>query len=241
MERLNKNERSGSTDCSPALKIIAFDCFGTVFDMEGISRDEIRDYVNHVRKNDFTPYKFPLAWRKLAAHPDASEGISILQRNGYKCFALSNGERGLLESISKANNIWWDHIVDLVHHQVYKPHLDAYRTVEKVSGVPPQETLMVTANPSFGDIEGATAIGMPSQVIRQAEGPANIIELAWRLGCGKTVSKALGHTDLMRLVDEGWESWASKPHNKKWVAKIEGTPIKNDLTCNIVRAIQQGS
>jgi hypothetical protein len=41
----------------------------------------------------------------------------------------------------------------------------------------PEETLMVTANPTFGDIEGAAAIGMPSQVIRHGY-PNTVIELA---------------------------------------------------------------
>jgi hypothetical protein len=41
----------------------------------------------------------------------------------------------------------------------------------------PRETLMVTSNPTFGDIEGSAAIGMPSQVIRHGY-PNTIIELA---------------------------------------------------------------
>ena len=87
----------------------------------------------------------------------------------------------LLEHVSRRGGILWDKIIDLASHRVYKPHVDAYRTVEKEMKVKPAGTLMVTANPTFGDIEGAAAIGMPSQVIRQPDGPANIIELAWRL------------------------------------------------------------
>jgi hypothetical protein len=41
---------------------------------------------------------------------------------------------------------------------------------------------MVTANPTFGDIEGAKAIGMQSQVIRHSY-PNTIIELAEMLQC----------------------------------------------------------
>ena len=163
------------------LKVIAFDCFGTVFDMAGVSRDEIGDYVRHVRKNDFTPYQFPASWLELPLHPDAAEGVQLLQAAGYKCVTLSNGAADLLGHVSRRGGIFWDKIIDLVEHRVYKPHVDAYRTVEKEMKVKPAETLMVTANPTFGDIEGAAAIGMPSQVIRQAEGLANIIELAWRL------------------------------------------------------------
>ena len=43
--------------------------------------------------------------------------------------------------------------------------------------------------------------------------------------------------DAMRLIDEAWNQWAVKEHNKKWVRKIEGTPIRNDLSCHIARKL----
>lgn len=170
-----------SSHCSPAVRCIAFDCFGTVFDMAGVSRDEISDYVRHVRKNDFSPYTFPESWWNLNLHPDAAEGVKLLQSAGYACVTLSNGDASLLQHVSVRGGVFWDSVIDLAKHRVYKPHVDAYRTVEKETGFKPEECLMVTANPTFGDIEGSAAIGMSSQVIRQSEGPANIIELAWRL------------------------------------------------------------
>ena len=159
------------------LKCIAFDCFGTVFDMSGVSRDEIRAYVDHVRKSDFTPFEFPQSWWDLKAHPDAAEGIKQLDAAGYCCVALSNGRKDLLGHVSFMNRVVWGHIVDMAKHRVYKPNVDAYRTIEMDLGFKPAETLMVTANPTFGDIEGSAAIGMQSMVIRH--GPPNtIIELA---------------------------------------------------------------
>lgn len=168
-----------------AIKVIAFDCFGTVFNMDGVSRDEIRDYVAHVRRNDFSPYKFPGSWWGLKLHADAREGIKRLRDAGFKCVTLSNGPAELLHYVSATpdGDIGWDRIIDLAKHRVYKPHIDAYRTVEKDTGFKPHETLMVTANPTFGDIEGSAAIGMPSQVIRQPGTPQTIIELAELLGC----------------------------------------------------------
>lgn len=159
------------------IKCIAFDCFGTVFDMSGVSREEIKAYVDHVRKEDFTPFKFPSNWWKLEAHIDAAYGIWKLQEQGFSCVTLSNGTASLLRYVSRQNHILWDFIIDLEFHKVYKPHVDAYRTVEKTVGFKPHETLMVTANPTFGDIEGSAAIGMPSQVIRHGH-PNDIVELA---------------------------------------------------------------
>ena len=146
--------------------------------MAGVSRKEIGDYVKHVRKADFQPYAFPQSWWHLRLHSDASEGVRLLQQFGFVCVTLSNGSANLLQHVSLAGGIEWDNVIDLAKHRVYKPHVEAYRTVEADTGFKPNETLMVTANPTFGDIEGSAAIGMPSQVIRQAEGPANIIELA---------------------------------------------------------------
>lgn len=44
-------------------------------------------------------------------------------------------------------------------------------------------------------------------------------------------------TDAMRVIDQGWNVWAAKEHNRKWSRRIEGTPIRNDLTCSIAHAI----
>lgn len=160
------------------IKCIAFDCFGTVFDMSNVEKEEIKNYVNHVRKNNFTEFEFPQSWWNLKAHPDSAQGIRTLQSAGFSCIALSNGSLALLSSISYKNNIYWNHIVDLVSEKVYKPHVDAYKTIEKCFGFKPEQTLMVTANPTFGDIEGSSAIGMKSQVIRNPETPQTIIGLA---------------------------------------------------------------
>jgi len=165
------------------LEVIAFDCFNTVFDMTTVESGTIRDYVEHVNKHDFTPFNFHPSWYEVKAHPDAMEGIKRLRARGYKCVTLSNGEYNLLDQISKSNNIEWDHIIDLAKHQVYKPHLDAYHTVQKDLGVVADKTLLVTANRTFGDLEGAASIGMNSILIRSGGIPKDIIDLAHLLGC----------------------------------------------------------
>jgi HAD superfamily hydrolase (TIGR01493 family) len=169
-------------DGESVIKCIAFDCFGTVFDMSGVSREEIKAYVAHVRKDDFTPFEFPKSWWQLKAHHDSKEGINMLQSSGFLCVALSNGDCNLIDEISERNGFDFDYLIDLAgRHRVYKPNVDAYRTIEKDLGYKPEETLMVTANPTFGDVEGSAAIGMSSQVIRQPGTPQTIIELATML------------------------------------------------------------
>jgi 2-haloacid dehalogenase len=163
------------------IRCIAFDCFGTLFDMSGIPQEQIADYVRHVRSENFTPYNFPSEWYNLKAHPDVLEGIRRLKAAGIKCVALSNGHWGLIRFIAEESGFHFDHVCDLVGAKVYKPHVDAYRVVERDTGFTPAETLMVTANPTFGDIEGAIAIGMRYQVIRHCY-PKTVIELAEMLG-----------------------------------------------------------
>lgn len=41
-------------------------------------------------------------------------------------------------------------------------------------------------------------------------------------------------------VQRGYDAWAAKPHNAKWVRKIDGTPIANDLIVNIFEALKDG-
>lgn len=159
---------------------IAFDCFGTVFDMDGFPGTEIAAYVEHVNQPVWSRYRFGDAWYQLKAHPDSAEGIKQLQIAGYKCVALSNGSRSLIEHISSEAHICWNQIIDLADHQTYKPKRKAYRVAALEIGVAPANTMMVTANATFGDLGGAAAVGMQSYLIRDDDLPT-IVELANRL------------------------------------------------------------
>ena len=178
---MTQEEDAMSAPSAGSVKCISFDCFGTLFDMSPIPQEQIADYVRHVRSEDFTPYNFPSEWYNLKAHPDVPEGIKRLKAAGFRCVSMSNGPCGLIERLAASNGFAFHHIIDLRYWGVYKPHLAAYMTVFAETRYQPHETLMVTANPTFGDIEGAAAIGMPSQVIRHGR-PNTVIELAEMLG-----------------------------------------------------------
>jgi 2-haloalkanoic acid dehalogenase type II len=156
-----------------------FDCFGTVFDMSTVPKAEIKSYVAHVNRADFSPFAFPESWWKLKAHPDAADGLRAIKKLGIKCFAMSNGSVELIEHISSANGIRWDGVIDFRKAKIYKPHPDAYRVAQTQTGFMPAASLMITANPTFGDVEGSQSIGMQCQVIRQGgKYPNTIIDLA---------------------------------------------------------------
>lgn len=158
-------------------KVIAFDVFGTVFDLSSVSRDEVRDYVKQLRQEPWAPLNLPEHWTRLPAHPDSREGIERLRKN-FMVVTCSNGPLGLLAKLSKHNGINWDAIIPLELNRVYKTDPKAYMTVCEVLDVQPADVLMVTANRTFGDLEAATALGMSAQLIREEGCPQTIIELA---------------------------------------------------------------
>ena len=162
------------------LKCLAFDCFGTIFNMQAVQREDIKAYVSHVRSGNFSPYKFPNYWYELPLHADCIEGMRRLQVLGFTCLAFSNASVELIQAICSRTGLRFDGIVDLVAHKCYKPNLGAYTAIQSQFGFEPSEIMIVTANPTFGDTEGATHHGMRSQVIRHGY-PDNLIELAVRL------------------------------------------------------------
>lgn len=163
------------------LKVIAFDVFGTVFDLSSVDRDEVRAYARHLKAfhhtNAWLPLELPKSWETLPAHADSAEGVAKL-RERYKVVTCSNGPRPLLTKLSAHNGIEWDEIIALEMNRVYKPNPRAYLTVCEVMNVEPSEVMMVTANETFGDLEASAALGMTPMLIRAETGPKTIVDLA---------------------------------------------------------------
>lgn len=152
-----------------AIKVIAFDVFGTVFDLSWIDREEVKAYGDHIRSVPWRPLTLPAHWNVIPAHADAFSAIRML-REKYTVVTLSNGPMRLLTELSKHNGISWDAIVPIEMAQVYKPNPVAYTVVTDLFRCMPSEVLMVTANKTFGDLEAATLLGMPSYWIDRKGG-----------------------------------------------------------------------
>lgn len=160
------------------MKVIAFDTFGTIFNMDGVRREEIGQYVQQVKSSgEWAPLELPESWQSIPAHPDARHGIDRLRRD-YTVVTCSNGPLWLLAKLSKLAGISWDAIIPLETREVYKPNPEAYKLVAELTHVPLSEIMMVTANPTFGDVETAIALGMTPQVIRHPGTPEDTIVLA---------------------------------------------------------------
>jgi 2-haloalkanoic acid dehalogenase type II len=167
------------------IKVIGFDCFNTVFDMSSIPRESVANYVSgslDCKDESWRPLYLPAEWYKLKAHPDAAPGIKSL-RSKYIVTTMSNGPVELLSHISRANNISWDLITPIELLKVYKRNPEAYLTLCDLFRVHPTEVMIVTANPTFGDVEAAEKLGMQPCVIRNNHPayPKDICDLAQRL------------------------------------------------------------
>ena len=47
--------------------------------------------------------------------------------------------------------------------------------------------------------------------------------------------------EAMSAAETGFATWATKPHNKKWARRLDGTPIPNDLLVCIAEAVVRAS
>lgn len=152
------------------IKVVLFDCFGTVFDMSGVGRDEVSEYVRNSRGkhgDEWQPLDLPKTWETIPAHSDSVNGIAKIREAGHYAVALSNGPAPLIATMSRNAGIVWDLIIPLELVQAYKNHPDAYRAALKIfPQFEPKHFLMVTANPDFGDVEAAGELGMSVACVR---------------------------------------------------------------------------
>lgn len=158
------------------MKVIAFDLFGTVFNLSAVDRQEIRDYADHIRKPEWEPLTLPASWEHLPPFPDSAEGIAKLRKEFF-VVTCSNAPLGLTAKLCKNGGIQFDAIIPLELNRVYKTNPRAYMTVCEVLGVPPQDVMMVTANKTFGDIEASGALGMTPMLIRGDSAIGSILDL----------------------------------------------------------------
>lgn len=157
--------------------VLAFDCVGTVFDASGVPGSDMRSYVEQVRRPHWAPLQLADSFYDMPAHADAAEGIARLRKK-YRVVTCSNLPMGLLHLLSVKSGIVWDAIVPLEASRTYKPSPEAYRTVCSVMQASLSAVTVVTAHSQGPDVEGAPAVGMKCQIIRNERYPKDILELA---------------------------------------------------------------
>lgn len=163
-------------------RVVAFDLFGTVFDLSTAPREEVRHYIETIQAQPWRPFVWPPAWERLHPFADAA-WVQEISDLGFITAALSNAPLRLVTRISKNAHVRWDAIVPLELIQTYKPNPACYEFAATLLGVEPANLLMVSANEKFGDIENSRSVGCVSQLIGGDEVP-NLRELCYKLRDG---------------------------------------------------------
>lgn len=167
------------------MRTLFFDCFGTLFNMENVPKEDVAAYVKQVKAPKWQPLCVPVSFLSIRPHDDFVDGM-IRLRKRYEVCAFSNSPewltRHILESdenVSAAcKGTIFNDIIPLEACRVYKPRPEAmafamgWRQL-RVDDRP----LVVTANPTFGDIEMSRSFGIDSIVIRHGF-PNDLFELA---------------------------------------------------------------
>lgn len=101
-------------------------------------------------------------WHRLAAWPDAVEGLARLKKN-FVLATLSNGNVSLLVEMAKYSGLPWDTVLsaELFHH--YKPDRETYLGAADLLGYSPGEVMMVAAHPN--DLRAARACGLKTAYV----------------------------------------------------------------------------
>ena len=138
-----------------------------------------------------------LAWHRLDAWPDVSEGLHRL-RGKFRIAPCSNGNISLMVDLARRNGFPWDAITGAELARDYKPKPVVYLSAATAFDCAPGETMMVAAHSS--DLAAAAAAGLRTAFIARPNenGPgrgenaasvpvdisaANLLDLAERLGC----------------------------------------------------------
>ena len=162
------------------MKVIAFDVFGTLFDLGGVPIPELQAYQKHLREfresGEWKPLSFPESWERLPAFEDSASGLRVLRFNYFVC-TCSNAPLGLQAKLFKHAHMSVDAFIPLELGQTFKTNPKAYMMICDVLGVEPKDVLMVTANEHFGDLEASQALGMTPCLIRKYPS----LESTWRL------------------------------------------------------------
>ena len=162
------------------IKVVAFDVFGTVFDMSCVPDHELAKYGSHIKKSDWSPIDFSPGWERIPAFKDSRIGIKSLRSAGFFVCTMTNCPVSTLTKLSRYNNINWDCIVPIELRQIYKPNQSTYTMALELFRVKPEEMLMVTANKTFGDIEACQSLGIQTKLIRGETGKL-ITDIVWEI------------------------------------------------------------
>ena len=112
-----------------------------------------------------------LAWHRLDAWPDDTEGLARLRQH-YRLAPCSNANISLMADLARRNGWVWDAVLGAELARDYKPKPAVYLSAAAAFDFEPAEVLMVAAHSH--DLEAAAAVGLRTAFIARPDenGPA---------------------------------------------------------------------
>ena len=107
-----------------------------------------------------------LAWHRLDAWPDVSEGLHRL-RERFRIAPCSNGNISLMVDLARRNGFPWDAILGAELARDYKPKPVVYLSAAAAFDCAPGQMLMVAAHSS--DLAAASAAGLRTAFIARPD------------------------------------------------------------------------
>lgn len=165
--------KAGKNFDASQVKLILFDVFNTLVSMDKCERTELRAYAEHIKAHStpdvWKPWEpSPLWWSThCKAFPDVYVSLRRLRMIHYVA-TMTNAPVWFQMRLNAVNNMQFDALTPLECFKMFKPHKEIYPLVANLYGLKPEGCLMVTANETFGDIEGAHACGMQAVLIDRA-------------------------------------------------------------------------
>jgi 2-haloacid dehalogenase len=136
------------------IKSIAFDAYGTLFDLDADKRKQLME-----------------AYLSLAPFADVVPGLEQLKEAGFKLAILSNGAPRMLQAAAKSAGVdrLLSRIISVDEIKIYKPSPRVYELATKRLGTPREATGFVSSN--AWDAAGAANVGLPTFWINRGKQP----------------------------------------------------------------------
>jgi len=159
--------------------------------------DELLAGLGLDRVDEPTRAELNLAWHRLDAWPDVTEGLARL-RARFLIAPCSNGNISLMVDLARRNGFAWDAVLGAEVARSYKPKPEVYLSAAAAFDCAPARAMMVAAHSS--DLAAAAAAGLRTAFVARPDehGPgrgetrasvpvdvaaAGLGELADLLGC----------------------------------------------------------
>lgn len=153
------------------LKLLAFDIVNTLGRIDNLNKEHLHRYQLDIKRNLrlWSPFYFHKDWTEIPPFEDVLSGIERLRKN-FRVVTFSNMPAWCQMELLRNWNLTVDGITPLELYEMSKPSRSAYLAT-RLWDYPYEEIALITANRTFGDLEGAAAWGMTGICIRDEESP----------------------------------------------------------------------